>query len=452
MHIFDEPTEIALQRMTAEIKDRLSDTGERPVGKLAAVQAIRTALGHSISAEGLGLDRTTDLLLGEIVPNCIDQGHPRSFAAIPSAATPAAALCDLLISASNIFAGTWASGSGAIFAENQVLRWLGDLAGLPKTAGGTFVSGGTLGILAALVAARKRARTEGRCQGAGSLVVTSQEAHFAVDAAVAAIDGTVIRAGTDRAHRMTRETLEAALQNHPSSETLAVVATAGTPNLGVVDDLESIAAFCQERNIWLHVDGTYGFPAILSPQHQSLFSGIEHSDSLSIDPHKWLFAPYDCCALLYRNAQDATAAHCWSGTYLGVDADPTTEQRDPKDFALHLSRRPRGLPLWFSLASHGTDAYRDAVISSLELAQRVAHEINLRDDLELVLPPSLGVVLCRRRGWSMENYQNLSRSLRDRGTAWFLPSEVDEAAVARFALINPKTRFEDVTAVLDAMR
>ena len=446
MHIFDEPTDAALQRIAAEAKDRLA--GNKSVGKPASLEMLRAELGGSLTGKGLGLDRATSLLLDEIIPHCIDQGHPRSFAAIPSVTTPAAALCDLLISASNIFAGTWASGSGAIFAENQVLRWLADLANLPSTSGGTFVSGGTLGILAALVAARKRARNTGKCQGAGSVVVTSQEAHFAVEAAVTALDGTVVRAAADAHHRMTAETLEAALDGYGASQVLAVVATAGTPNLGVVDELESIAAFCRERDIWLHVDGTYGFPAMLSPTHRTLFAGIEPADSLSVDPHKWLFAPYDCCALLYRNAEDATAAHRWSAPYLDmVDAGS-----DPKDFALHLSRRPRGLPLWFSLSSHGTDAYREAVISSLQLAQRVAEQIDARSELGLVLPPPLSVVVCQRHGWEMEDYQNLSRSLRDAEAAWFLPTTVEGRAAARFALVNPKTTLEDVAVVLNAMR
>ena len=452
MHLFDEKTESAFQRIAAEIRHRFGEHAGKSVGKLGSLEALRAALGDSISQQGLGVDRTTDLLLGEIVPHCIDQGHPRSFAAIPSAATPAATLCDLVISATNMFAGTWASGSGAIFAENQVLRWLADLAGLPSTAGGTFVSGGTVGILAALIAARSRTRRDGRCLAGGGVVAASQEAHFAVDAAVAAMDGKMIRVPTDAAHRMTDHTLQEALEKDLPAETIAVVATAGTPNLGVVDDLESIARFCQEHDIWLHVDGTYGFPAILSAEHRSLFAGIEHADSLSVDPHKWLFTPYDSCALLYRNADDATAAHAWSGAYLGDDTCGTPEAIDPKDFALHLSRRPRGLPLWFSLASHGTDAYRHAVAASLNLTRRVAEEIDRREELELLLPPALSVILCRRRGWSMADYQNLSRSLRDSGKAWFLPTEFEKMAAARFALINPETRFEDVSAVLDAMR
>jgi len=455
MHLFEKPTDAALQRIIAEAKSRLTATSTTRIGQTATAEALRAELGETLTRDGLGLDHALGLLLEKIVPTCIDQGHPRSFAAIPSATTPAAAICDLLVSASGIFAGTWASGSGAIFAENQVLRWLADLAGLPRSAGGTFVSGGTLGTLAALVAARKKARKQGRCLGSGSIVATSEQAHFAVEESAAAVDGTLVCIPTDAAHRMTGETLEAALAQYSQAEIMAIVATVGTPNLGVVDDLESIAQFCRDRDIWLHIDGTYGFPAILAEGYRHLFAGSEHADSLSVDPHKWLFAPYDSCALLYRNAEDAIAAHRWSGTYLGSNtpvAPSLNDQSDPKNFALHLSRRPRGLPLWFSLSSHGTDAYRLAVESSLDLAQRVAKEIDARSELDLILSPPLSVLVFRRRNWKVNDYQQLSLRLQESGTAWFLPTTVDGRAAARLALINPKTTFDDVAVVLDAMR
>ena len=135
------------------------------------------------------------------------------------------------------------------------------------------------------------------------------------------------------------------------------MATSGTTNLGVIDDLAGIAEVCRERGLWFHVDGAYGGAALAAPSVRHLFAGIEHADSFIVDPHKWLFAPFDCCALVYRDPEVARRAHTQHAGYL----DPINEagEWNPSDYAMHLSRRARGLPFWFSLAVHGTDAYRE---------------------------------------------------------------------------------------------
>jgi glutamate/tyrosine decarboxylase-like PLP-dependent enzyme len=206
---------------------------------------------------------------------------------------------------------------------------------------------------------------------------------------------------------------------------------------------------CEELGVWLHVDGAYGLAVLASPTHRSLVAGVERSDSFIVDPHKWLFGPYDSCALLYRDPAQARRAHTQSADYLDV----INERNDwnPADYAVQLSRRARGLPFWFSLAAHGTEAYAAAVDRVLELTAETVAEIQRRPELELVLEPDLSVLLFRRVGWSDADYLAWSDALIASGEAFVVPSRVDGRYVARMVLMNPRTTMDDVRLVLDSM-
>ena len=180
------------------------------------------------------------------------------------------------------------------------------------------------------------------------------------------MDVDVVGVPTDERGRMTGAALENALRAHAGEGLFAVVATAGTTNLGVIDDLAGIAAVCAARDVWFHVDGAYGGAALVAPSVRPKFAGVERCDSFIVDPHKWLFAPFDCCALVYRRPELARAAHTQHAGYL--EPLQGAAEWNPSDYAIHLSRRARGLPFWFSLAAHGTQAYREAVEHTLAVA------------------------------------------------------------------------------------
>jgi glutamate/tyrosine decarboxylase-like PLP-dependent enzyme len=230
----------------------------------------------------------------------------------------------------------------------------------------------------------------------------------------------------------------------------AVATTAGTTNLGVVDDLAGVAAVCRERSLWMHVDGAYGAAALAAPSVRAKFDGIEYADSLIVDPHKWLFAPFDCCALLYRDPALARAAHTQSAGYL--DPIQTEAEWNPSDYAIHLSRRARGLPFWFSLASHGTAAYSRAIEATLELARAAKQEIERRPELQLLNDPDLSVLVFRRHDWTPEDYDRWSRNLLASGSAFVTPTTHQDEIVTRFAIVNPRTTLADIAAILDSMR
>jgi glutamate/tyrosine decarboxylase-like PLP-dependent enzyme len=357
---------------------------------------------------------------------------------------------DLVVSASSIFAGMWDAGAGAIAAENTALRWLADLAGYPEGAGGVFVSGGSAANLSALVTARDahRRRSAGAAAAHRPTIVTTDEVHASVRAAARVMDVEVLEVPTDEYGRLTGAALARTLHESGHPGVFAVVATGGTTNAGAVDELDAIADVCDAHGLWLHVDGAYGLAALCSATAREAFRGVERSHSFGVDPHKWLFAPYDCAALVYRDPQPAALAHAQHGAYLdAVDRS----QWNPSDYAYHLSRRARGLPLWFSLATYGTDAYTAAVDASIRMARDVAAEIRQRQGFRLLLQPQLSIVLFTIDGWRLDDMRAWSDDRAKAGRALVVPTAWRGEPCMRMCFVNPRTSFDDIVAVLDDM-
>jgi aromatic-L-amino-acid decarboxylase len=231
---------------------------------------------------------------------------------------------------------------------------------------------------------------------------------------------------------------------------VGIAVTAGTTNAGIVDDLAGVARVCKELDWWMHVDGAYGGAGLLSPLVRDLYDGIEHADSFITDPHKWWFAPFDCAAILYRDPAQAVKVHTQDASYLDVlhDGLPIGDF-NPTDVAYHLTRRARGLPLWFSLAVYGTDAYRDAVNASIELARETAKYIETLDHIELVRDPVLSVVVWRRMGWQLADYERLQTELLNSQIAFVTPSKWKGETVGRFAFLHPGTTLDLVKEIFE---
>ena len=406
MHRHDASTEILTQAIIRYAVDRVR-LDPPPLDHPRSVEELSAMAGRTITDQGVGGLEALRIFGDVLAPACISIDHPRFLSFVPAAPTEAAVLFDLVVGASSIYAGSWLEGGGAVFAENEALRWIADLAGMPESAGGAFVSGGTAGNLSALIAARERWRrnADGALDRTRGLIVTSSGAHSSVELAARAMDADVTLVAADDAGHMSGEAFRATLAGLAPDDlarVVAVAATGGTTNAGIVDDLAGVADVCDEYDIWLHVDGAYGGAALAAPSARWRFAGIERCDSFIVDPHKWLFAPFDCCALVYRDPEIARAAHTQRAAYLEVlHADG---EWNPSDYAHHLSRRARGLPLWFSLATHGTAAYRHAVETTLEVAHEGAELIRSSHHCELVLEPELSVVVFRRLGWTHDDY------------------------------------------------
>jgi glutamate/tyrosine decarboxylase-like PLP-dependent enzyme len=451
MHAISDETHGVVDVVLDYARNRVLYT-DVPLDKPAPPEELAHSAGGSITADGIGAERATALFERVLAPACISTDHPGYLSFIPSAPTKAASAFDLVVSASSIYGGSWMEGAGAVFAENEVLQWLAHEFGLPPTAGGVFVQGGTIGNLSALVTARDAARRHLRDAGEPMpdrwVVVCSAEAHSSIVSAAAVMDVEVALARPDETGRLHGDAVAAALDAHGPA-VFAVVATGGTTNFGIVDDIASIAAVTHARGVWLHIDGAYGLAAMLVDRMRPAFAGVELCDSLIVDPHKWLFAPFDACALLYRHPERALRAHTQKAEYL----DTLTETADwnPSDLAIQLTRRARGLPLWFSLATHGTESYRASIDHGISLAREIADEIVAREGLSLVREPQLSVVVFRRDGWTLADYQAWSDRLLEEQMAFVVPSSHDGEPVLRFAIISPLTTIELLRSILDTL-
>jgi glutamate/tyrosine decarboxylase-like PLP-dependent enzyme len=239
-------------------------------------------------------------------------------------------------------------------------------------------------------------------------------------------------------------------QLHATTQTrvFAVVATGGTTNLGIIDDLATIAEATHARDIWFHVDGAYGLAALCAPSVRAKFNGVEQADSLIVDPHKWLFAPFDACALIYRNPDLAKEVHTQHASYLETLHDDTWS---PADYAIHLTRRVRGLPFWFSLAAHGTDAYTVAMEETLTVARDAAELVRQHPNLDLIHEPELSIVAFTRKGWAASDYQKWSDKLLDDQIGFIPPSSDKGQSILRFAIVNPWTKITDISMILDTL-
>jgi aromatic-L-amino-acid decarboxylase len=461
MHSVDATTEQMIRSVLAYAENRLR-LEPVPLDQGARDPAVLDAALHGLLDD---LPHNPDQVLGVytscLAPAVISADSPRFLGFIPAAPTKAALLFDMLISCASIQGISWLEAAGAIAAENQVLRLIADRAGLPGGAGGCFVSGGSAANLSALMVAREMAKRRAAAgssgftasPGAGGRwrVAVSSEAHSSIAATLRILEMDPLTVPTDD-HRMTGAALRAAIEADGAPSSLAaVVATSGTTNAGIIDDLAGAAAVCRELGAWFHVDGAYGGAGLFAPSVRRAYDGIEYADSFIVDPHKWLFAPFDCAALLYRDPALARSVHRQDASYLDVIHDDPSEW-NPTDYAYHLTRRARGLPLWFSLAVHGVRAYSDAIEAALGLARQAAAEIRSRGELELIREPELGVVLFRRSGWTPAQYAGWAdRLLRDQ-VAFIPPTSWEGETVARFAFLHPHTTMDLVREILDRMR
>ena len=454
MHSHDRATEELTKAIVRYSIDRMR-LDPPPLDQPRSPQELREAAGVTITSGGLGGIEALRIFEDVLAPACISVDHPRFLSFVPAAPTEASILFDLVVGASSVYAGSWLEGAGAVHAENEALRWIADLAGLPATAGGVFVSGGTAGNLSALIAARWRwrQRAKGAHDRTRGLIIASAGAHSSIVQAARAMDADVIAVPADERGRMVGEALSgvvAALDDLDRERVVAVVATSGTTNVGVIDDLRGVADVAASLATWFHVDGAYGGAALAAPSVRGHFDGIERADSFIVDPHKWLFAPFDSCALLYRDPAIARAAHTQHAEYLDVlhSDDAADEPWNASDYAHHLSRRARGLPLWFSLATYGTDAYAEAIETTLATTRVAARLIDDCADTELLLEPELSIVLFRRIGWTPEQYQAWSDAELAAGRSFVVPTTWQGEVVLRFCIVNPRTTDDDIRSIL----
>ena len=298
MHEVDQKTEQMVRSVLAYAENRLR-MNPVPLDKgVLSVEELHDRLDGLIREAPRSPDEVLGVYASVIAPSVISADSPRFLGFIPAAPTKASLLFDMLVSCASIQGISWLEASGPIAAENSVLRLIANEAGLPASAGGCFVSGGSAGNLSALAVARETAKKKNPGAGGRLRVVVGTDAHSSIVNTLRLLEMDALVVDTPD-HRLTAATVRDAV---PEDEAgiAAVVCTSGTTNAGIIDDLAGIGALARERGWWFHVDGAYGGSGIFARSLRPKYDGIEQADSFILDPHKWLFTPFDCCALLYR--------------------------------------------------------------------------------------------------------------------------------------------------------
>lgn len=402
-----------------------------PLGRAVSPTEMVPLLDGTITADGLGIDAAWQRFVERVAPNSIGLDSERFLAFIPVSPSAAGVWMEAAVGAATFSAESWLEAAGPVAAENQTLRWLADVMGLPASAGGCFMSGGSIGNLSALTVARDQ------CAHGRRTVACADTAHASVFNSMHMLgltDVVVVPTGADG--RFTGAALAAAIGDR--TDIGIVVAAGGSTNAGVVDDLAGLADECERLGAWLHVDAAYGGAAMLLPECRPLFDGVERVNSIIVDPHKWLFAPEGSCALLYRNPELAAAVHTQHGPYIDVlhGDEPLW---NPSDYGYQLTRRATGLPLWFALAAHGVEAHVAAVRVGVELAAAAAERLAATPGVEVVLAPKLGVVMFRRAGWGAPEWKAWGERLLREGIAFVAASTWKGEPVGRLVFMHPRT-------------
>jgi len=445
----DEMRELG-HRVADLIADHFSRLRAKPVGAKGDPAVLRPAFLEAPPAGPVGVDAIFARLERDVFPNIMNICHPRFFAFVPGPSNFVSVMADALAAGFNVFNGSWLGGSSAAAMELSVIDWFRNWCGFPEGAGGLFVSGGSMANLTALVAAR-HTRLDDRTQGA--VLYYSDQTHSSIDRALQVIGflpEQIRHIPADAAFRLPMEALARVVDADRAAglRPFAVIANAGTTNTGAIDPLREIAAFCGENNLWMHVDGAYGAAAAISDRGRKLLDGIELADSLSFDPHKWLFQSIECGCVLLREAALLKSTYRIMPEYL-ADVHRNVTEVNPCDYGIQLTRGFRALKVWMSIQYFGMDAFRAAVERGFVLAEFAEGKLRGMPDWEVVTPAQMGIVTFRCRGAEESYYHQVHDAMLRDGFALATSTVLNGRTALRLCTINPRTTEADVEQTLD---
>jgi aromatic-L-amino-acid decarboxylase len=428
-------------RVVDRIVDRLTGLGELPPIRVGDAEELRAALGGPPPEAAGDPDAALDALFEQVLPFVQAADHPRFFARIGSPSNYMSVLADAVASGYNVFTGSWTGGSGPATVELVVVDWLRELCGLPDGAEGVLVTGGSVASLVALAAARSA-----RAPGDHAVAYVSSEGHASVARALRILGVPHVRtvtAGPDC--RLDPEAVRAAVEADRAAglTPFCVVGNAGTTSSGAVDPLPELA----DLGLWLHVDGAYGAPAVLTEPGRALLAGLDRADSLVLDPHKWLFQPYEIGCALVREPGLLERTFALSAAVLRDTLGPEVNFRDR---SVQLSRGGRALKLWLSIRVFGLAAFRDAVARGIALAEHAEALLRARPGWEVVTPAQLAIV-CFRRDGDDALQSRIADAMVAGGYAAPSTTEIGGRVVLRMCTINPRTTEEDIETTIDRM-
>lgn len=466
------------------VKDYFARVSELPVFPETSAVELAGFLHAPLPTEG----ETLECVMQEcraIMGACRHNGHPRFFGYVASPAAPVGAFANLLASALNQNVTSWRSAPAATALERAVVRWLASLVGYVEDSGGLLTSGGSMANLNALFIAH-RAKSPGDASrkglwgaGAPATVYVSDQAHLSIPKAVDLLGlgrEQVRVVESDEHFRMNVRALSEMVAGDRGNglRPFCVVASAGTVNTGAVDPLAEIARVAEEHELWFHIDGAYGALAAVDPWKRALFRGIERADSLSLDPHKWLYAPIDCGCLLFRDSDSARAAfRATEADYIKVYEGQDDESFAFWDYGVELTRPFRALKVWMMLRYYGARRIASAIGEDNALASYLAERVGDDDDFELLAPVTLGICCFRyvppgsRRGLEGaadeeererinaqldELNMRIMRAVQRGGRAYLSNALLRGRFALRASITNFRTTRADIDATLEIVR
>jgi glutamate/tyrosine decarboxylase-like PLP-dependent enzyme len=477
-------SEIPLEHLEAKIRDvsldldreAMRQAGYRVVDYLVArISGLRqSSLGQELSREETekllreplpeeprSFQQVFEEFASKVAPNAIHLDHPRFFAFIPSAPNFVSILADALAAGTNVFAGTWLESSGPSQVELLVIDWFKQMLRLPAQAAGLLVSGGSVANLTALAVARQVLLDE---KTAGARVYASDQTHACVDRALGILGipaSQLCRLPTDAGYRLDTQKLAEQIRRDRQAglRPFAVVANAGTTNTGAVDPLAEVARIAREESLWFHVDAAYGGFAALTERGSKLLEGIEHADSVVLDPHKWLYCSFEAGCVIVRDGRQMRATFRILPEYM---RDVAREEREVNfcDYGLQLTRSFRALKIWMALKTYGAQRFREVIDQCLDLTQYAARLFEKSPRLAIVTPPSLGVFTFRYVAEKLSSAsadaeaflnrlnENLMARIISSRQLMLSSTRLESRYVLRFCVLNHRSRKEDVREAL----
>jgi len=451
------------------VAEYFAHVAERPVMAPNHAGKTKSLVNVDLPVEGRPLEQLLDECR-TVMDLSRHNGHPRFFGYVASPSTPVGAYADLIASALNANITCWRSGPSGTEIEQLVVRWLGSLIGYDNNAKGLLTSGGSMAnMIALLIASRRFNAAETSRKGlwnAGSpmTIYASEEVHMSIPKAADTLGlgrDNVRTVTCDERHRMRVDELRQTIKQdlRQGFRPVCVVGSAGTVNTGAVDPLTNIAEVASEFNLWLHVDGAYGAPGAMDQTKKDLFAGLERADSVSLDPHKWLYVPVDAGCLLFRDS--ATAANPFStadADYIKVHGLAEDAAFAYWDYGVELSRRFRALKVWLTLGYYGARRIADAVSKDISLAAYLGELVSNAEDFELLAPVELSI--CCFRYVPKNTHECDLNALNERimsavqkgGRAYLSNATVNGKFALRACITNFRTTKADIEETLEVIR
>lgn len=450
-----------MKEFVAQTVDFYNNLQTQPVSHFTPKETLEYLKNLPVPIQGRPIQEVYSEMLEHIYSNTILGQHPRSFSFIPSTASLLSWMGDVMTNAYNPHASCQNNAPSAALIEKKLIRWMCDLAGYPKESGGLFVSGGSIANLTALTAARDAKLTDTERNHA--VIYVSDQTHTSVSKGLHIIGfrkDQIRIIPTDKSFCMDISTLETSIQNDIANhrKPFAVIASAGTTNTGSVDPMQEISALCRKYDMWMHVDGAFGASALLSDRYRKNLSGIEFSDSLSWDAHKWLLQTYGCSAVLVRNQSLLSNSFAAHPEYL-KDAETSAGSTEFWDLGPELTRPARSLKLWLTLQAMGSKELEHIIDHGCAMAELAEQQIREDSAWEIISPAHLGIVTFRYVSDRMMSEpdldtinQAISREITESGFAQVSTTELREKKVLRMCTINPETTEKDICDTIKKLK